>query len=59
MTLTVYNMLGQHVTQLVNGEVEAGYHEAQFNANNLASGVYFYQLTAGKFTQIRKFVLVR
>ena len=59
VTLTVYNMLGQHVTQLVNGEVEAGYHEAQFNANNLASGVYFYQLTAGKFTQIRKFVLVR
>ncbi len=59
VTLTIFNTLGQQVATLANGEVEAGYHDVQFNASGLASGMYFYQLTAGEFTQVRKFVLVR
>jgi hypothetical protein len=58
-TLSVYNTLGQQVAILVNGEMEAGYREVTFNANGLASGVYFYRLTAGGFAQARKLVLVR
>lgn len=43
--LTVFKTLGQHVAVLQNGEREAGYHEAQFDASALASGGYLYLLT--------------
>ncbi len=59
VTLTVFNMLGQQVATLVNGEVEAGYREVQFNASGLASGVYFYRIQAGDYTQVRKLCLIR
>jgi hypothetical protein len=69
VTLTVFNTLGQQVAALVNGEVEAGYHDVTFNAAGLASGVYFYRLhvrssdhaegeTPG-FVQTRKLTLLR
>jgi hypothetical protein len=57
--LTVFNLLGQKVATLINGEIEAGYHEMTFNGNNLASGLYFYRLQAGNFVETRKFALVR
>jgi hypothetical protein len=59
VTLTVYNTLGQQVAQLVNGEVEAGYHEVKFEASGLSSGVYFYRLQAGSFVETRKFILMK
>jgi hypothetical protein len=59
VTLTVYNTLGQQVAQLVNDDIDAGYHDIQFNATNLASGVYFYRLQAGGFVQTRSLVLLR
>jgi len=59
VTLTVFNTLGQAVAGLVNGDIDAGYHEVKFNAVNLASGVYYYRLTAGDFVQTRKFSLVK
>ena len=59
VTLTVFNTLGQQVATLVEGEQEAGFHEAVFNAKNLASGVYLYRLTAGSYVETRKLVLVR
>ncbi len=58
-TLTVYNTLGQQVAELVNGDIDAGYHEVMFNATNLASGVYFYRLQAGEFVQTRSLLLLR
>ncbi len=59
VTLAVYNTLGQQLATLVNGIVEAGYHEVQFNASGLASGVYFYRLQAGDFVRVRKFCLIK
>jgi hypothetical protein len=59
VVLTVYNTLGQQVATLVQGEQEAGYHEAVFDAVGLASGVYLYRLQAGDFIQTRKFVLLK
>jgi hypothetical protein len=59
VTLTVFNALGQSVSTLMNGEQEAGYHEIQFKATNLSSGVYFYRIEAGSFVQTRKLLLVR
>ncbi|HEX9007338.1 MAG TPA: T9SS type A sorting domain-containing protein [Bacteroidota bacterium] len=46
ITLTVFNLLGQEVARLVEGDMEAGAHQASFSAANLASGCYFYRLSA-------------
>jgi hypothetical protein len=59
VTLTVFNTLGQQVTQLVNGEFEPGNHEVKFDGSNLSSGVYFYRIQAGEFIQTRKLLLLR
>jgi len=59
VTLAIHNTLGQVVATLVHGEKEAGYHEAVFDASGLASGVYFYRLTAGSFVETRKLLLLR
>jgi hypothetical protein len=59
VTLAIFNTLGQLVATLINREIEAGHHEVQFDAPGLASGVYFYRLQAGGYTQTRKLLLVR
>jgi hypothetical protein len=59
VTLSVFSTLGQRVAELVNGDMEAGSHDVKFNAGHLASGVYFYRLQAGAFTQVRAMVLLR
>jgi len=57
--LTVYNALGQKVRTLVNAKQNAGTYSVAFKAANLPSGIYFYRLTAGTFTQLRKMVLLK
>jgi len=60
VTLKVYNMLGKEVAAILNRERrEAGSNTAVFTAPNLASGAYFYRLTAGSFTETKKMLLVR
>ena len=59
VTLTVFNTLGQQVAELVNREMEPGYHEVKFDASGLASGMYFYRLQAGTYVQTRKLLLLK
>jgi Secretion system C-terminal sorting domain len=59
VTLTVYNTLGQKVTTLVQETQEAGDHEVRFDGSNLASGVYFYRLSAGSYLATHKMILMR
>jgi len=57
--LIIYNALGQRVRTLVNSRQEAGRYSISFNATGLGSGLYYYKITAGKFEQIRKMLLVK
>jgi CubicO group peptidase (beta-lactamase class C family) len=57
--LILYNLLGESVTTLVNEEKPAGNYEIEFHAENLPSGVYFYQLKAGEFISTRKMILLK
>lgn len=59
VNLSVYNLTGELVATLVDGEVAVGSHSATFDATNLPSGVYFYTMTAGDFVQTNKMVLVK
>ena len=64
VTLTIYDMLGRVVTQLVNTTQEAGYRSVQWNATDsfgspVSAGVYLYQIQAGEFVQTRKMVLLK
>ena len=57
--ISVYDVLGQLVTTLVDGRVDAGEHEVTFSGNGLSSGVYFYIMTANGFVQTRKMLLLK
>lgn len=57
--LVVYDLTGKEVMTLVNGMKQAGNYEAKFDGSNIASGVYFYKLEAGDFTDVKKMVLVK
>ena len=57
-TLTVYNVSGQEVERFA-GSQEAGIVEIEWDAGNLASGIYFYKLTADNFTATKKMVLLK
>ena len=57
--LSIYDILGREVAVLANERTEAGVHDVRFDAAGLASGVYFYRLSAGDFVQTRRLLLVR
>ena len=57
--LKVYDILGNEITTLVNESQKPGNYKAVFNAANLASGIYFYKLSCGNFTEIKKAVLLK
>ncbi len=59
VSLKIYDVLGQKVTELVNTYKNAGYHSVEFNADKLKSGIYFYKITAGKFTSTKKMILLK
>jgi hypothetical protein len=59
VSLKVYDILGKEMVTLVNEVEQPGFYEIVFNANRLASGVYFYQLRAGQFVQTKKFVVLK
>jgi predicted GH43/DUF377 family glycosyl hydrolase len=59
VTLKIYDILGNEVATLVNEEKAAGIYKIKFNASNLASGVYFYRITARNFFSTKKFILLK
>jgi hypothetical protein len=59
ITLKIYDMLGREVSTLVDEEKPAGSYTVVFDGNSLASGVYIYQLQAGKFSDTKKLILLK
>jgi len=59
VTLAVFDVLGREVATLVNRTMDAGNHKVTFLADELPSGVYFYKLTSGDASQVRKMVLMK
>jgi len=59
VTLKVYDVLGNEIETLFNGEKSAGIYELNWNAVNLPSGIYFYQLKAGSFVETKKMILMK
>lgn len=59
VSITVYNSQGKEVTKLVNGEYAAGSYIAKWDASGMSSGVYFYTIKAGNFSQTKKLLLVK
>ena len=57
--LTVYNALGKEVATLVNSEKSAGTYKVDFSGAGLSSGIYFYKLNAGNFSQVKKMILMK
>jgi hypothetical protein len=59
VSLSVYNILGQKVATVIDRPLQAGKHEIEYDASNLASGVYFYRLKTGESAQTKKMLLVK
>ena len=57
--LKIYNILGKEVSTLVLKKLNQGKHTCTFDGSRLASGVYYYQLTAGDYTEVKKMVLLK
>jgi len=55
----VYDITGRLISELVNQVQPAGYHQVTFRGDELASGVYFYELRTASFSQIQKMTLVK
>ena len=57
--ITILNSIGEEVAVVLDEEKDSGYHTAEFNAANLPSGVYFYQLKAGEYVNTKKMILLK
>jgi len=59
VTIKVYDVNGKEIAELINNEKQTGAHSIEFNGANLSRAVYYYKLTAGDFSQVRKMILVK
>ncbi len=59
VSLKVFDMSGKEIATLVNEAKTAGYYTVNFNASNLSSGIYFYQISSGSFNAVKKMTLVK
>jgi len=57
--LTIHNLRGQLVETIVDNHQEAGEHQVIWDASEYSSGVYFYKLTAGDYTEMRRMIMVK
>lgn len=59
VTLKIYDLLGTEISTLVNEDRVAGYHKIEFDATQLSSGIYFYKLSAGNFSDMKKMTVLK
>jgi photosystem II stability/assembly factor-like uncharacterized protein len=59
VSLSVFNLIGEKVAELVNSNIKAGSHQINFDASKFSSGIYFYKLESGSFTETRKMILMK
>lgn len=59
VTIEIYDLLGRKIKTLIEGSQQAGYHQATWNASDQASGLYFYKIHAGEFTETKKMTLLK
>lgn len=59
VSIEVYNSIGQKIATLLNEQMDAGNYSINFDAANLTSGMYFYKMTSGNFSEIKKMILVK
>ena len=59
VSLIVFDILGREVAMLVNEQKSAGTYTQKWNAANMSSGIYFYRLQAGTFTETKKLILLK
>ena len=59
VTLTIYNTLGQKITELVNAKLEAGRYSYEWNGQNVVTGMYIYELRTNNFVSVKKMVLLK
>ena len=52
-------MLGELIADLMDTEMEAGYHSVEFNASGIASGVYLYRIETEKFNNVKKMIVLK
>jgi hypothetical protein len=59
VTIKIYNLIGQEIKTLVNNYQNTGSYKITFNAASLPTGIYFYQMQAGTFKEVKKMVLIK
>ena len=59
VSVQIYNVVGQVVATLVNGQMNAGYHRLTWDASNIASGIYFVKVEAGSNVATQKLMLMK
>ncbi|MCP4582128.1 MAG: T9SS type A sorting domain-containing protein [candidate division Zixibacteria bacterium] len=59
VTIDIYDILGRRVTSLVDNRQSAGYHQAIWQADDFSSGMYFYKLQAGDYTETKKMLMLK
>ncbi len=60
VTLRVYDIVGKEIATLINNDKrKEGFHQINFDGSNLSSGIYYYKISAGEFTDIKKMMLVK
>ncbi|MCP4706969.1 MAG: DUF11 domain-containing protein [candidate division Zixibacteria bacterium] len=57
--LNIYNLLGQKIETLINREMQAGYYNLNWNGDDVASGLYFYRIEFGNFSETKKMILLK
>ena len=59
VSLKIYNILGEEVTELINREMNAGFQKINFDASHLSSGLYLYRISVGEFVDVKKMMLLK